>query len=273
MTRLLSPQYGLSCDHSCGGVPQVCDNGCQGGRIDLHLNYVNSNGLRGESCFPYLGDDTIPCPAAGSACSSNGTSGATNTLFYGTGGCFSLKTIADAQREILSNGPIVGGIDIYPDFETYTGGVYVVGQNQTSVGSHAIRVLGWGTDTGVNYWLVGNSWSQLWGEHGYVRIRRGTNEAGIEAFLMATMADPTRIPANEPAVAWATGCNDCKTPKAPSIWPASIAAWGLSDIAVAIIFGVIFSVVVSILGAFLYFCVCKSSGKKQSQDLNMIALT
>ncbi|KAM7300385.1 uncharacterized protein ISCGN_020949 [Ixodes scapularis] len=43
-------------------------------------------------------------------------------------------------------------------------------------GMHAIRILGWGTENGTPYWLVANSWNEYWGDKGYFKILRGTNE-------------------------------------------------------------------------------------------------
>lgn len=39
---------------------------------------------------------------------------------------------------------------------------------------HAVQMVGYGVDKdlGVDYWLVRNSWSTLWGEDGYVRLLR-----------------------------------------------------------------------------------------------------
>jgi cathepsin B len=41
-------------------------------------------------------------------------------------------------------------------------------------------VLGWGTESGTDYWLVANSWGTSWGENGFFKIRRGSDECGIE---------------------------------------------------------------------------------------------
>lgn len=34
------------------------------------------------------------------------------------------------------------------------------------VGGHAIKVLGWGEEDGVPYWLCANSWNTDWGDNG-----------------------------------------------------------------------------------------------------------
>ena len=50
---------------------------------------------------------------------------------------------------------------------------------------HAIKLVGWGVDNGVKYWRVANSWNKWWGEEGYFRIRRGTDECGIESSALS----------------------------------------------------------------------------------------
>ena len=32
------------------------------------------------------------------------------------------------------------------------------------LGGHAIKVMGWGTEGGKDYWLVANSWNEDWGD-------------------------------------------------------------------------------------------------------------
>ncbi|EYC28865.1 hypothetical protein Y032_0007g3465 [Ancylostoma ceylanicum] len=47
-------------------------------------------------------------------------------------------------------------------------------------GAHAVKIIGWGKENDVPYWLVANSWNTDWGEDGYFRILRGENHCDIE---------------------------------------------------------------------------------------------
>ena len=73
---------------------------------------------------------------------------------------------------------------VYSDFENYAGGIYhhVSGK---MAGGHAVKMVGWGVDAGVDYWKVANSWNPYWGEKGYFRIKRGNNECGIAGEAVA----------------------------------------------------------------------------------------
>jgi len=45
--------------------------------------------------------------------------------------------------------------------------------------NHAVTVVGYGTQNGMDYWLVKNSWGRSFGENGFFKIKRGTGHCGI----------------------------------------------------------------------------------------------
>jgi len=47
---------------------------------------------------------------------------------------------------------------------------------------HAVLAVGYGSENGVDYYLVKNSWTANWGENGYVRIgiQDGFGVCGIQ---------------------------------------------------------------------------------------------
>ena len=80
-------------------------------------------------------------------------------------------------------------IELFQDFAAYKTGIYTLTVNASYGGGHAIEIIGWGTATinatVVPYWTCQNTYGASWGEKGYFRIRRGTNEIGIEQEIVA----------------------------------------------------------------------------------------
>ncbi|KHJ93512.1 papain family cysteine protease [Oesophagostomum dentatum] len=97
-----------------------------------------------------------------------------------------LSSVEDIQREIMLYGPVQASFTVYADFSTYKGGIYVHTAGARR-GGHAIKIIGWGVEKGIPYWLVSNSWNSDWGENGLFRIARGKNECGIESRVVAGM--------------------------------------------------------------------------------------
>ena len=84
----------------------------------------------------------------------------------------------------MAHGPITSTLFLFEDFLTYKSGVYTYVSGEP-IGGHSIKIIGWGVEDGLPYWLVVNSWNEDWGENGYVKILRGKNEIDIEGEAMA----------------------------------------------------------------------------------------
>jgi len=66
---------------------------------------------------------------------------------------------------------------VYEDFMDYESGVYQHLEGKL-LGGHAVKVVGWGTEEGVDYWHCANSWSSRWGDAGSFKIKQG--DCGID---------------------------------------------------------------------------------------------
>lgn len=88
------------------------------------------------------------------------------------------------KKELFEKGPFVAIFKVYDDFFTYSSGIYshITGRY---VGNHAVKIVGYGTENGTDYWIVANSWGTEWGEKGYVRIMRGKNVCDIENLIFS----------------------------------------------------------------------------------------
>jgi len=166
---VLSPEDMVSCDGS--------DHGCQGGNLPLAWGYLKSTGIVSDACFPYsAGNGTAPsCSqtcADGEAWSSSKVKAAT---------AYAINGVANIQRELMTNGPVQVAFMVYKSFMSYKSGVYQKKRFEfIPEGGHAVKFVGWGTEDGTDYWLVANSWNTNWGMDGFFKIKRGSNECGIE---------------------------------------------------------------------------------------------
>ena len=95
---------------------------------------------------------------------------------------------------LFKYGPLAVSFKMYNDLLDYKSGVYEHVFTKYWGGrfdpfemtSHAVLLVGYGTDTSdpsnpIDYWIIKNSWGSDWGEDGYIRFKRGTNECGIES--------------------------------------------------------------------------------------------
>ena len=152
----LSAQELLSCDKK--------NKGCNGGYLNIALNYTKFNGLVSEKCFSFKGNSKhIKC---GSQC-KNGKREKINNycVVFGEN---------EMKKEILVNGPLISLMKINYDFLNYKSGVYKKGINEKEFnGMHAIKIIGWGENEDGKYWIIENSWGKDWGENGCAKIAFG----------------------------------------------------------------------------------------------------
>ena len=136
----------------------------------------------------------IACPAAAARCKTCSRPGRpcvaaedfeTYTVTahgrIGVGGAGSANEQA-MKAEIAAHGPIACEICVDAAFEAnYTGGVYIDRTGCTKR-AHDVAISGWGEEGGVPYWIGRNSWGTYWGEGGWFRLQRGTNNFGVESW-------------------------------------------------------------------------------------------
>ena len=70
---------------------------------------------------------------------------------------------------------VVGG----PCRHDYEEGIFTGGNSTNPDLDHLVQLVGYGEDNGQQYWQIRNSWTPLWGDHGYIRLLRTTN-CGID---------------------------------------------------------------------------------------------
>merc|ERR1712232_957942 len=123
---------------------------------------------------------------------------------------YSLNGIQAIQSDMVQYGSATAAFTVYDDFPTYKSGVYKHTKGASSLGGHAIKLLGWGTENGEDYWLIANSWNEEWGDHGTFKIARGNNECGIEGQVSAGRAGSAKVDASAPDCTQATCQSQCE---------------------------------------------------------------
>jgi len=169
---VLSAEDMVSCDKS--------DMGCKGGRLNSAWSYLEHTGIVTDTCFPYgAGNwkETGVTPACRSTCADSESFKKQNAASQ-----YAISGVGNMQKDIMTHGPIQVAFMVYKSFMSYKSGVYTKKPFEfIPEGGHAVKIIGWGTESGTDYWLVANSWgTTTWGDQGFFKIKRGTNECGIE---------------------------------------------------------------------------------------------
>lgn len=188
----------ITCCENCGFK-------CDGGFAIAAFQYWVSNGIPTggdygdtSSCKPYFlppcahfqSTDIYPgcppdvdAPSCKETCIDEYSKDLKKDLYFGQNYYFVRDIEEEIMDELYSRGSVQGSFEVYEDFLTYKSGIY---QYTTGnyVGGHAVKIIGWGIEKGVKYWLCVNSWNEGWGDKGMFKILRGRDECGIESEVM-----------------------------------------------------------------------------------------
>ncbi len=176
----LAEQWLVSCNQETQ-APHVLGKGawgCNGGwwAHDYHA------GLMTDPCGGTGGVLTAYCPYYGDV----STCGCPYPHDYAMDGWAYIAgedVVPDAsaiKQAIMDYGPVCAAVYVNDAFKSYKNGVFNASEDKEV--NHGIVLVGWDDTQGTNgVWFLRNSWSNAWGEGGYMRIEYGCSRVGFGA--------------------------------------------------------------------------------------------
>ncbi|KAK6051290.1 papain family cysteine protease [Cooperia oncophora] len=71
------------------------------------------------------------------------------------------------QRELITYGPVLACFTLHEDFQHYKSGIYKTEEYRSQqLYGHCAKLIGWGEEDKIKYWLYANTWGRDWGENG-----------------------------------------------------------------------------------------------------------
>jgi len=157
----ISEQQLVDCSGSFGNY------GCDGGLMDSAFQYIISRKTKGidkEDDYPYTAEDG-DCQAEGKAM------GSTITSFKDV----QAQSEPSLQAAIVNQLVSVAIDASQSSFQFYSSGVYYEKYCSSTQLDHGVLAVGYGTDSGKDYYIVKNSWGTDWGMQGYILMSRNKN--------------------------------------------------------------------------------------------------
>lgn len=139
-------------------------HGCNGGLMDGAFKYVAKNGQCVSADYPYVSGES----KSGGDCEALACDVQTTIT-----GCTDVPPNNQiALKNAVAQQPVSIAIEADTSvFQFYSSGVITSDACGTNL-DHGVLIAGYGTENGTPYWLVKNSWSDTWGDGGYVKLLR-----------------------------------------------------------------------------------------------------
>ena len=199
--------YSVADTTGCCGFLACQSMGCNGGQVGTPWNWFEKKGVvtggdygDGQLCYDY----TMPqcahhvesttmkncedikqvAPTCDNSCPSKTSIDYSSDKRHATSS-YNIRGVDKIKADIFQYGTVTAAFTVYEDFPTYKSGVYQH-KSGKALGGHAIKLIGWGTENGIDYWLAVNSWNNTWGDKGTFKIDQ--SECGISDQVHAGLA-------------------------------------------------------------------------------------
>lgn len=174
---ILSPQQIVDCANARAGYANY---GCDGGWPTRVLRYLQDKRVAArEKCYPFVRRQNS-CKISQVSQKSGCTVSAS---WSGRGVQYKvLRNERDILYHVANTGPVVTVMKASDKFLYYGKGIFDDKRcsNRRDDVDHAIVIVGYGREKGVDYWIVKNSWGTTeWGIGGYGLYKRGKNACSI----------------------------------------------------------------------------------------------
>jgi len=176
-----SEQNLVSCD--------TVDSGCNGGLMDNAFNWIEKNGgLCKEDDYPYNSGAGVRGKCTEKKCTIVKNSAPTSIVDVSPQPQVKPATV-DAMEAAVSKTPVSVAIEAdQSSFQFYSSGV-MTSECGTQL-DHGVLVVGYGTDSGTDYWKIKNSWGPTWGVDGFIKIEKGNSQKGGQCGVLLAASYP-----------------------------------------------------------------------------------